>query len=150
MSDDPLTDLVRRDPRYRRGAYDFVREALRFAIERAGEHRHVSARELLESFRLLAREEFGFLARTVLDDWGVRSTEDVGNIVFNLIEVGDFNKTEDDRLSHFSGVWSFDEAFPDEDLDARVHDSDEDDVWADDDDDDDADESGDADDDAEE
>lgn len=114
MLDDAVTQILRRDPRYARAAYDFVGSALRRAIERADEPGHVNARTLLESIRDMARDDFGPLAKTVLHDWGVHSTDDFGQIVFNLIDAEAFGKTDDDRISDFGAVYAFDEAFPDE------------------------------------
>lgn len=120
MSEDAVTRILRRDPRYARAAYEFVRQALRRAID-VEEPEHVSARELLESIRGLARDEFGPLARTVLQDWGVHSTADFGEIVFNLIDEKELGRTEDDHISDFEDVYDFDAAFPADTGDARVH-----------------------------
>ncbi len=132
--DDPLATLLQRDRRYVRAAYEFVRDALQHTLAEAGEQRHVTARELLDGIRDLARASFGPLARTVVEDWGVRSTADFGHIVFNLIEVGMFGKTDDDRLTDFAEVYTFDEAFPPEMGDVRVQSTSDDDLWDDDDD----------------
>ena len=56
---DPISEILRRDATYPRAAYEFVGEALRLAHERAGEKRHVSARELLDAFRMHAIDAFG-------------------------------------------------------------------------------------------
>ncbi|MFZ0616916.1 MAG: Minf_1886 family protein [Chthoniobacterales bacterium] len=47
---------------------------------------HVMAGELLEGLRLQALREFGPMAVTVLEYWGVKSSRDVGQMVFNLVE----------------------------------------------------------------
>lgn len=120
MSEDAVTRILRRDPRYARAAYDFVRRALRRAID-AEEPQHVSPRELLFAIRDLARDEFGPLARVVLHDWGVNATEDFGEIVFNLVDEKELGKTDDDRLSDFAAVYDLDEAFPKDTGEARVH-----------------------------
>lgn len=109
---DWISEIRRRDPRYARGAYEFVQDALRLAHLRAGREGHVSGRELLEAFRALAREQFGPLAASVLAEWNVRTTEDVGNIVFLCVQAGEMGKTEDDTLDDFRGVYDFEEAFP--------------------------------------
>jgi uncharacterized repeat protein (TIGR04138 family) len=48
---------------------------------------------------------------TVFDSWGIRSSEDVGHMVFNLIGAGIFGKTEQDSIEDFKNVYDFEEAF---------------------------------------
>ena len=60
-----------------------------------------------ESLEHFGRHE----ADTVLDEWGILSCSDIGEMVFNLIEVGVFGKTAHDRKEDFMDVYDFDEAF---------------------------------------
>ena len=103
--------ICRRDGRYAPQAYYFVFDALDYTIQRMHKMRHVTGRELLEGVRLYATENFGFLARSVLEEWGVRSTEDLGNIVFNLVEGELLSRTETDTRADFVDVFDFDDAF---------------------------------------
>lgn len=73
--------------------------------------RHVTGQELCEAMRRYAVEQYGYLAKSVLNHWGVRSTGDFGEIVFNLIEVEQMRKTPEDRREDFENVYDFDEAF---------------------------------------
>ena len=110
--DELLRDLVARDPRYRPDAYRFVFEALDFtlkSLDRDGGH--VTGRELLEGIRDHALDEFGGLAGLVFDQWGVRSTSDFGEIVFNLVEAGLMGKTENDTREDFRDVYDFRSVF---------------------------------------
>jgi len=106
-------DVVsREDTRYHPEAYAFLRDALEATVKRRKKSRkeaggHVSAAELLEGFRLHTLGEFGPMAMTVLEYWGVRSTEDVGHMVFNLVQAGVFGKTEDDTIQSFQEVFDF-------------------------------------------
>lgn len=111
---------VKLHPRYHRNAYLFVFSALQFTQERLNrtaadvlreEEAHINGRELCEGFRDLALQKFGMLTTTVLNRWGVHSTEDIGRIVFELIERGEMRKTENDSLDDFDDVYDFDEAF---------------------------------------
>ena len=108
---------VERDPRYDFDAYVFLREALDHTLKtgRKGkasdQPRHVRGPELLAGFRDLALEQFGPMALTVLETWGVRSTDDVGEMVFNLIEVGAFGRTAQDSKDDFKAGYDFREAF---------------------------------------
>lgn len=110
-----LDQLVARDPRYSKEAYGFLREALEFTQKKRRKSRaastHVSANELLEGFREYSLQQFGPMGLTVLEYWGVRSTGDVGRMVFNLIEAGVFGRAEDDRIEDFENGFSFEEAF---------------------------------------
>ena len=72
---------------------------------------HVAGQELCESVRKLALRQYGFLAATVLDHWGVRSTSDIGEIVYNLIAAGDLEKTPSDSRSDFDQIFDFETAF---------------------------------------
>ena len=103
--------ILKRDPRYRPEAYEFVIQALHHTLEKAGERRHVSARELLEGIRDYAHARFGQLALVVLEAWGVKATDDFGEIVFNLIEAKLMGKTDTDTKEDFHAVYDFHDAF---------------------------------------
>ena len=109
--DELLDAILAGDPRYARDAYVFVSEALGYTVQRAARSGHVSGRELCEGLSEFALRQFGRLARTVLESWGIRSSEDIGEIVFNMVEVGLLRKTEEDSREDFAGVLDFDEAF---------------------------------------
>lgn len=103
-----------RDPRYAGRAYAFLCDALDHTVKQLkrenADNRHVSGPELLAGFRDLALREFGPMSLCVLREWGVRCSEDVGNMVYNLINLGYFGRSETDRLEDFSDGVSFDEA----------------------------------------
>lgn len=112
LDDETVLDrLLKREPKYQAGAYSFVHEALDFRVAQLPERRHISGPELLEGVRQYAYEKFGPMARTVLNHWGIEAGEDVGRIVFLLIEVGVLSKTDEDTLEDFSGVMRFDDEF---------------------------------------
>ena len=113
--DDAVDQILREDDRYDREAYLFLQEALDCTIKilkrPADAPRHVSGRELNEGIRHYAITEFGPVAKRVLNAWGIRSTEDFGEIVFNLVGKGVLGKTESDRKEDFADGFDFDEAF---------------------------------------
>jgi uncharacterized repeat protein (TIGR04138 family) len=127
----PLAELLRRDKRYHLDAYVFVFDALRYAHDQLGmgsspgsmddtvvdrpteDERHISGQQLCEAIRLYAVKQYGGLAKSVLNHWGVQSTGDFGEIVFNLITIGEMRKTDSDRREDFDAVFNFDEAFRD-------------------------------------
>ena len=132
----PLGQLLQRDARYKVDAYLFVLEALSYAQDTLGfgaeppeddleprpadrgrrgrrrsHDRHLTGQQLCEAARRYALQQYGFMARTVLGTWGVRNTADLGEIVFNMIEIGQMRKTRHDKREDFHGVYDFDEAF---------------------------------------
>jgi uncharacterized repeat protein (TIGR04138 family) len=113
---DALDSVVASDPRYQRDGYIFLRDALDFTTKQQKKIkgvtvRHVSGPELLDGARRYALKEFGPMVITVFDNWGIRSCEDIGNMVFNLISAGVFGKTDEDSIEDFKNVYDFEEAF---------------------------------------
>ena len=111
-----IDDILRDDPRYARNAYYFVRRALHYTVKTITEKakrsvQHISGVQLLEGFRTYTLEEFGPMAMTVLESWGIRETMDVGAIIFNLVEHGVLGKTEKDSIEDFKDVYDFPEVF---------------------------------------
>ena len=128
-----MLDLIRHDKRYRLEAYLFVFEALHYAQtalglgkysesepqerpapepeqEERGPQRHVTGQELCESIRRYALEQYGYMAKTVLNSWGIHGTSDFGEIVFNLIRAGQMRKTPSDTRVDFDNVYDFETA----------------------------------------
>jgi len=73
--------------------------------------RHISGQELCEAMRQYAHEQYGYLAKSVLNHWSIYSTSDFGEIVFNLIEIEQMRKTPSDHREDFDNVFDFDEGF---------------------------------------
>ena len=111
-----VAQIVREDPRYAPEAYHFIREALDFTSRSLkkpadGPERHVSAAELLEGIRQYALKEYGPLAMTVLQAWGIRQCADFGQVVFNLVNKKFLGKTDDDSARDFDCGYDFATAF---------------------------------------
>lgn len=123
MQDSEFAEIValicKDDTRYSPKAYEFVRLGLDHTVKelrkkesgRAERSRHVSGPELLEGFRGFALDQYGPMAKTVLNSWGIERCRDFGDIVFNLIEYKIFSKTDSDRPEDFESLYDFDEAF---------------------------------------
>jgi uncharacterized repeat protein (TIGR04138 family) len=137
---DQLPRIIAGDPRFTIEGYAFVLEALHHARhhklkalerdrdkaasttpareDRPGRSRsprpaqsgHVTGRELCESVRKLALRQYGLLAVTVLAHWGIRSTSDIGDIVYNMIATGDLEKTPSDSRADFDNLFDFETA----------------------------------------
>ena len=102
--DEIIGDIVSRHEDYAPDAYDFLRQALDHSAQRFKQDRktaHLSAEELYLGGCSLALEEYGPMAKSVLEYWGILSSVDVGEIVFRLIEVGVFGKQEGDSINQF-------------------------------------------------
>ena len=125
-------DLLKRDKRYPLEAYTFILETLDFAqnVLKLGQekeneplppdlqdgtaaesHRHVSGQDLCRAARDYSQRQYGLLAPMVLDSMGIRATGDIGEIVFNLITIGQLRKTSDDRREDFENVFDLRQAF---------------------------------------
>jgi uncharacterized repeat protein (TIGR04138 family) len=128
-----LAELLEEDSRYHVAAYLFVFEALHYAqsVLHLGSPRpsepgqseeeesdepqqHVTGQELCQAIRQYAVRQYGYMAKTVLNSWGVRCTGDFGEIVFNLIRFGRMRKTKEDRREDFDDVYDFETAFEQE------------------------------------
>ena len=107
--------ILKRDPRFDAQAYFFLKEALDFTLKRSaeangGQPRHVSGPELLAGFRDFSLDQFGPMASTLMGEWGVRKCQDVGDMVFLLIDEQVFGKQDTDRPEDFSEVFDFQES----------------------------------------
>ncbi len=122
-TENPIVRLLKEDPRYQLEAYQFVREGLTYAQEimmmgsdepaaGSGElERHLTGQQLCEAIRKYAIDQFGYMANVVLSNWGIRETRDIGNIVYNLIDVDLMKRSANDKVEDFDNVYSFEEAF---------------------------------------
>jgi len=114
--DEVVEGIVERDARYTGEAYGLLREALDHTQQQVhkksrGKVRHVSGQELLDGIREYVLDQFGPMSITVLGEWGIRNTSDIGEVVFNMVEHGLLAKTDDDNRKDFAKGYSFEEAF---------------------------------------
>lgn len=109
---DGVMDQIRlREARFHEHAYLFVLAALEHLQNGLGERRHVDGRELAFAVRDLALERYGLLSGLVLEYWGVRSTADLGDIVFAMVDTGLLISQPSDSREDFQDVYDFDEVF---------------------------------------
>jgi uncharacterized repeat protein (TIGR04138 family) len=111
-----LERVLEGDSRYHRNAYLFLREALDHTHKMLGNAEkdvihHVSGQELLAGLREYALQQFGPMAMTVLEEWGVCRCEDWGEVVFNMIDHNLLAKSEKDSRDDFKSGYDFFEAF---------------------------------------
>jgi uncharacterized repeat protein (TIGR04138 family) len=134
MTPDQLRDqiilIANRDGRYDPAAFFYVNEVVAAAVKwlKSGEMKphdvaanrgddgvnfHISGYELLDAFRRLSRERWGCMTCAVLGKWGMRSTEDIGEIVFLMVndEKLAWKRRESDTKAEFAGAYDFRDAF---------------------------------------
>jgi len=127
---DDLRTLAAGDGRYEPEAYQLVLEVLAatvrlvkegriknaapYASDRSGgkgESFHISGQELLEGFRLHILDQYGNMSLMLLERWGVRSSRDVGELVFRMVETGRMARREGDTRADFQDGYDFSEVF---------------------------------------
>jgi len=113
-----LLQLCQRDMRYPFEAYDFVLQALSFIqheMKKRGalseDSKHVTGQQLSEACRDMALQEYGMMAGAVLTSWNIKKTDDIGEMVKNLINIDLMVKTETDRQEDFNNVYDMKKAF---------------------------------------
>src|SRR5262245_41361399 len=105
---DAVERIRERDPRYRREAYGFLLLALGATVAALPEERrqdparrHLSGPELLHGLVEVARSEFGAMAPTVFREWGLANSQDVGELVFQLVDCGQLSARPEDRRADY-------------------------------------------------
>ena len=117
LLEDKIQVVRQRDRRYSRNAYYFVLDALDYTMthlgrdQLTGEDRHVGGRELLAGIREYAADQFGPMADTVFERWGVDGSADFGEIVFNLVDAELLSRRATDSRLDFSDSVDFRDEF---------------------------------------
>ena len=106
-----ISTIYSQDPRYYPEAYGFVMEALSFSQKKFKKSKTVSGEELLIGIKALLLKKFGPMTLPVLKHWGIKATDDFGNIVYNLVENKVLAKDSQDHYDSFKNVYDFDEVF---------------------------------------
>ncbi|MFO0938499.1 MAG: Minf_1886 family protein [Gemmataceae bacterium] len=121
--DAKILEAVRGDSRYAYEAYEFVCDAVTFTQDHLGRsprpndpddaNYHVGAEELLRGTCELALREFGMMAPLVFSFWGIHETDDIGNIVFNLIHLDRLSQSDQDDPEDFHDAFNIEQALMD-------------------------------------
>jgi len=111
LADDVLARIRAHGGQYHERAYLFVLASIEFIQSRIEVRRHVTAQELAWSCRDLAQQQFGLMAPAVLAHWGITRTNDIGRVVYTLVEVGMLVTQPGDQESDFEDVYQFAEVF---------------------------------------
>ena len=108
FASDGFEDIVAKDRRYDARAYALLMDVVHYLGE--GD-RHMTGEDILEEFRDRALDQYGPMAYTVLTEWGLGRCEDIGEMMFNLVEAHRIRRDEGDTPESFVGGYDFREAF---------------------------------------
>ena len=100
-----------KDTRYKPEAYGFILASLDFQRAESATEEHIKANILVSAVVKLSKIKFGPLAYEVLNNWGIKSSDDIGSIVYNLIDMKVLSKSEDDTISEFFSLKEFDDIY---------------------------------------
>lgn len=116
MSDKkPLEEISQQDGRYDPKAVRFVYEGLGYTARKlAAQPGHVTGQMLCDGLRRLALEKWGRLAMLVLGSWRVKTTRDLGEIVYLMIRHKWMRAQSTDSIDDFNDVYDFKTVFKDE------------------------------------
>lgn len=102
-------ELAAHDPRYSAKAYRILMLAIGEAGD--GESDHVSSFDIMMSFKNLVLNVFGPMAFTVVRQLGVHSTDDLGEMMRNLVEHKYVRKGKGDNYDDFNDGFDFETEF---------------------------------------
>ena len=102
FASDTFDDIVAKDSRYDSRAYALLMDVVG-AVKGGG--------DLLEEFKERALDQYGPLAYTVLSEWGLSRTEDIGEMMFNLVDSRRIGRDDNDSADSFAGGYDFRETF---------------------------------------
>jgi len=105
---DGFEDVVAKDPRYNARAYALLMDVIHYL---GANGKHMGAEDILDEFRERTLDQYGPMSYTVLSEWGLTRCEDIGEMMFNLVEARRVAKDENDSPEGFVGGYDFKEAF---------------------------------------
>lgn len=113
-----IEEIAREDGRYHPNALKFVHDGLghtimkiRDAQDDPSAPRHVTGAELSKGLAQLAIEKWGRLGKMVFNHWSVRTTRDLGEIVYLMIRNDWMTAQENDIIEDFDDVFDFEQVF---------------------------------------
>ena len=113
-----IEEIAKIDGRFSLRAFEFVHEALGRTVKKSygdeveneGPH-HITGKELCFGLAELAAEKWGYMARVVLNQFGIKSTYDFGSIVYLMVEHKWMYARPEDSIDEFKNVYDFEEVF---------------------------------------
>ena len=108
FTSDTFEDIVAKDARFNARAYALLMDCVHYLGEQG---KHMSGEDILDEFKERALDQYGPLAYTVLTEWGLKCTEDIGEMMFNLTDAHRVRRDEGDSADSFAGGYDFKETF---------------------------------------
>jgi uncharacterized repeat protein (TIGR04138 family) len=110
-----LEEIARKDGRFNARAFKFVHEGLSYTAKKIpAESHHITGQVLCKGLRRLAVEKWGRLAMLVLNTWNIKTTRDLGEIVYLMIENKWMSAQPTDSIDDFNNVYEFKSVFKDQ------------------------------------
>ena len=113
-----IEEIAKEDGRYDVRGLKFVFEGLAATIDKFRQQedleampRHITGQELSWGLAEVAQKRWGRLAAMVLEQWGIHSTRDLGEIVYLMINHGWMSSQDTDTIEDFEHVFDFTEVF---------------------------------------
>jgi len=113
-----IQEIARLDGRYSLRAFQFIHEGLEFSVKKfhdidplSDEPHHITGRQLSEGLAELAGDKWGRMAKVTLNQLGIKSTRDFGNIVYLMVENHWMHARPEDSIEEFNDVYDFETVF---------------------------------------
>ena len=112
-----IEEIAGQDGRYNAEGLKFVYEGLGASIQQNKEVQdedqphHITGAEFSRGLAQLAIERWGRLGRMVLNQWGIRTTRDMGEIVYLMIQHQWMTAQDSDTIEDFDNVYDFEDVF---------------------------------------
>ena len=96
-----INEFCENSGKYTPDAYEFITDCVIQQVNELTTPRHLSGLEVLQGVSARLEKEFGFLASEVLNTWQINSASDIGEIIFDLIQMQILSASPDDHRSDF-------------------------------------------------
>jgi uncharacterized repeat protein (TIGR04138 family) len=100
-----IENICANDIRYNENAYHNIFNALSYCETIMKTDKNMTAKELATGYRDITLSKYGPLALEVLNHWGIYTTRDIGNIVFNLVNANLLGSSKGDKIEDFNNVF---------------------------------------------
>lgn len=104
-----IANICANDNRYAPNAYHNIFKALAYCETVLGCKKDLTAKELASAYKDVTLAKYGPLALDVTHHWGIYSTRDIGNIVFNLVNAKLLGTSKGDKLEDFNNIFDLNE-----------------------------------------